>query len=351
MRLLRRRGAGGPPGPGTLPGPGVRRRPWWRRAGRALGVGALALVALLLASTALNLALVRYERATLAPYGERVRVGDGAVNVVDHGGEGPAVVLLGGLGTPAPALDFAPLARELEGHRVVVVEGFGYGYSDLEAPARTVENVSAELHAALAARGVEAPYVLMGHSLAGFYMLDYVDRYPGEVSAVVGIDPTVPAAGPEEPEDGGPGIPWQRLAADTGLLRWTLLVAPGLGEPDGPGYTPEERRRIRLMTAWNYGNPAVVDETRRIADNARRLRGVGYPPDLPVLVLLSRETVELRPEWLPRHEEQLRAVRRHELVVLDGGHYLHWTRSPEIAREVTGFLEHQGAGRAAPPAG
>ena len=59
-----------------------------------------------------------------------------------------------GLGTAAPALDFGPLVRQLEGYRVVVVEGFGYGYADLTAPERTARNVSQELHSALEAAGV-----------------------------------------------------------------------------------------------------------------------------------------------------------------------------------------------------
>ncbi|WP_188538515.1 alpha/beta fold hydrolase [Kocuria dechangensis] len=334
--------------PGDSPGPTRRRRPWWGRLGRLTGFAMLTLVVLLIVSTVLNYGLVQYERSTAEPYGERVEIGNGSVNVVDNGRDGPTVVLLSGLGTPAPAPDFGPLVRELGDYRVVVVEGFGYGYSDLTAPERTVQNVSEELHAALAATGVEEPYVLAGHSLAGFYILDYVNRYPGEVSAVVGIDTTVPAV--VEDDDGtaaedGRGIPWERLPSITGLLRWVLLVAPDLALPEGTAHTAEERDRILRMTVWNNANAAVTDETRRMGDNARDLEGVGFPAELPVLLLLAQDTMDQMPEWLPRHEEQLRGVRDHELVVLDGGHYLHWTRSPEIAATATGFLERHGVVR------
>ena len=328
--------------------PARRRRPWWRRLGRFAGFAVLAVVVLVIVSTVLNYGLVQYERSTAEPYGERVQIGNGALNVVDNGQDGPTVVLLSGLGTPAPALDFGPLVRELGGYRVVVVEGFGYGWSDLTAPERTVQNVSEELHAALAATGVEGPYVLAGHSLAGFYVLDYVNRYPEEVSAVVGIDTTVPAV--VEDEDGpasedGRGIPWERLPSITGLLRWVLLAAPDLALPEGTAHTADERDRILRMTVWNNANAAVTDETRRIGDNARDLDGVGFPAELPVLLLLAQDTMDSAPEWLPRHEEQLRGVRDHELVVLDGGDYLHWTRSPEIAGTTTEFLERHGVVR------
>jgi pimeloyl-ACP methyl ester carboxylesterase len=332
-----------------MPRTGRPARPWWRRLARFAGFAALGLLVLVLVSTGLSAVLTQYERTSTDPYGRRVAVEGGSVNVVDHAADGPTVVLLSGLGTPAPALDFGPLVRELDGYRVVVVEGFGYGYADMAAPERTVENVSQELHSALEAAGVEGPYMLAGHSLAGFYILDYVNRYPGEVSAVVGIDTTVPAFAADQdhaPAAEGGGVPWDRLASSTGLVRWVLLAAPDLALPADTAHTSEEREQIRRMTIWNFTNPAVTDETRRVGDNAQRLDEVGFPADLPVLMLLAQDTVDNSPGWLASHEEQLQGVDDHELAVLDGGHYMHWTRSPEIAARITAFLdEHDVAAR------
>ena len=104
-------------------------------------------------------------------------------------------MLLSGLGTPAPGLDFQPLVRELNGFDVTVVEGFGYGYSDAEAGPRSNENISNELHEAMATLHVPQPYVLAGHSISGFYLLDYANRYRSEVAAVIGIDASIPKPG------------------------------------------------------------------------------------------------------------------------------------------------------------
>ena len=35
----------------------------------------------------------------------------------------------------------------------------------------------------------------MGHSISGIYGIDYVNKYPNEVSAFVGIDSSVPTQG------------------------------------------------------------------------------------------------------------------------------------------------------------
>jgi len=247
-------------------------------------------------------------------------------------------VLLSGLGTVAPALDFAPLVRQLGDYDVVVVERFGYGYADMAGPPQNVENITTELHEALSKVGVQKPYVLVAHSIAGFYALSYVNRYPDEVSAVIGIDPTVPAAKADAAEPADGGINWGRILARTGVVRAAISLDPGLAEPPGGAFTADELERIHRMTIWNYGNPAMADETRRIASNATALRGIAYPDSLPVLYILAEETVQITPGWVQQHRDQLRNVGRHEVVVLEGPHYLHWTQSKAMAQLITDFI-------------
>jgi pimeloyl-ACP methyl ester carboxylesterase len=282
------------------------------------------------------------ERTATAPYGQRVQTSHGALNVArtpGNGRTGQTIVLLSGLGTPAPALDFAPLIRELGDCDVVVVEGFGYGYSDQPPVERTVENITAELHEALANAHVPRPYVLAGHSIAGFYTLAYANRYGNDVAAVIGIDPTVPAARTVHAEETGVasgGINWEGLIAVSGLPRWAATIAPGLVEPDGTAYTSRERDQIREMAIWNFGNPSVVDETNRIAENARKVQGMRYPDDLPVLTLLA--SAKETPADVALHESRLQNVRNHEIVALPGGHYLHWAHAPAMASKIMAFL-------------
>ena len=315
---------------------GLRKKPrrGWRRAGFAL----LAVVGLVLASTLLNLFLESRERATVQPYGERVAVAGGSLNVVRNGQQGQAIVLLSGLGTPAPGLDFQPLVRELNGFDVTVVEGFGYGYSDAEAGPRSNENISNELHQALAMLKVPRPYVLAGHSIAGFYLLDYANRYRSEVAAVVGIDATIPKPGDGPVAEPEPGINWARALAATGLVRAVASVAPAVVDPDSSAFTDDELKRMRMMSSWNFGNPAVADETARIANNAAALRGVTYPDDLPVLAFIADEGDDRTAEKVSAAETLLRNVTRHQVLPLQGGHYLHWKQAPRMADAIRGFL-------------
>lgn len=297
---------------------------------------------MLLVSTAANLLYEQAEKSSIRPYGERVAVSGGSLNVYRNGHSGQPVVLLSGLGTPAPALDFAPLIRELSGFDVIVVEGFGYGYSDMAASERTNRNISSELHEVLTKLQVRQPYVLAGHSIAGFYTLDYANRYPAEVAAVIGIDASISKATGEPVEDPQPGFNWARALSVTGLVRDVASLAPAFVNPEGDAFTSDELERMRLMGSWNFGNAAVADETARIANNAASLKDVTYPDGLPVLAFVADDKSGSVAAKTAAAQELLNNVRRHEIVTLEGGHYLHWTQSKRMAEIITTFLAAPG---------
>ncbi|WP_146755328.1 alpha/beta hydrolase [Arthrobacter sp. AQ5-05] len=284
-----------------------------------------------------NLVLGAVERANIDPYGEIANIPGGMVNVSVTGEGEQTVVLLAGYGTASPVLDFKPLVTELEdAYKVIVIERFGYGFSDLDATTRTVENISTELHDTLSKLGVNDSYVLVAHSLAGIYSLDYVNRFPGEVSALVTIDGTVPEDFAVAPTIGA----GQRLLSVTGWARWMIALNPAITAPSAPVgvYSEREIEQIRLMTIWNYANPAIIDENNRSAENFDAVAGMSYPAELPVLAFLSQQLIDTNGQWLPAHEQQLEPLDRSELVVLDGGHYLHWTHSEEMAESLNRFI-------------
>lgn len=303
---------------------------------RVLAIVGIVVVALVVLSTASNLIMGASERSSIRPYGETVTLERGDVNVSVTGDGEQTVVLLSGYGTATPTLDFAPLVEELQAdYTVVVVERFGYGYSDLGVTDRTVENISNELHDVLAELDVHEP-ILIAHSLAGIYSLDYVNRFPSEVSALATIDSSVP----EDFAIPADRSSWERALATIGVVRWVITLDPAMAEPAAPAgvYSQEQLEQIRLMNIWNYANPALIDENNRTAENFRDVAELRYPHDLPVLAFVSQQFVDANERWLPAHEQQLEHSNHSELVLLDGDHYLHWTHSPEMAAAIQSFL-------------
>lgn len=142
-----------------------------------------------------NLVCNKVEQGKIEPYGQLVSVDGKHMNVLIQGEGEETVVLLPGFGTASPALDFKMLVDELSPfYKVVVVEPFGYGLSDETDKERTADNMVTEVHEALQQLNIDR-FTLMGHSIAGIYGLNYVNKYPNEVNAFIGIDSSVPTQG------------------------------------------------------------------------------------------------------------------------------------------------------------
>jgi pimeloyl-ACP methyl ester carboxylesterase len=286
-----------------------------------------------LATTAtVNAVATRDEAGRIEPYGQRVPVGGRELNVVVSGDHGQTIVLLPGLGTAAPGLDFAPLIDELDDtYRVVAVEPFGTGLSDQTDVPRTAENIAAEVHEALQQLGIER-YVLAGHSISGVYALSYVEDYRDEVVAFVGIDSSVPGQpGADEPIATDAVV----LLRDLGISR--LLRGLAADPYDVEAYDDTTREQIRMLEARNTAAPTMIDEMGRVTDNFAEATGCTFPSDLPVLLFVVVDDSDVE-GWVELHEAQAASVSRGVVVRMAGEHYLHRTLSAELADGIRAFL-------------
>ena len=319
--------------PTTLPKPKRSRR---RRFLRVVVIVVATILALNLLSALTNAAMTRSEKASAVPYGQTVTLENGTVNVVRNGGTGPVLVMLSGYGTPAPGLDFAPLVRELDAFDVITIEGFGYGYADTDVTDRTVENITSEIHETLQRLGVTGPVILAGHSAGGLYTRYYANAYPGGVSAIIGIDPMAATASSLQV---GPALHIEATLRTLGLMRVASKLAPSLVTPPGGAFTADELHRIVQMTNWNYGNASLSDEWAHLGSNSTKAAAKPIPADVPTLEFLSTESIKFDATWLPMHEAELAGVTTHELVTVEGAHYLHWTQAPLLGRTITEFVD------------
>ncbi|MEU1887466.1 alpha/beta hydrolase [Micromonospora sp. WMMD987] len=297
-------------------------------------VGVLvALPVLLLATTAVvNVVATKSEASSISRYGQLVPVDGRRMNVVVAGSGAETIVLLPGLGTAAPALDFQPLIAQLEStYRVVAVEPFGTGLSDPADTDRTAANITREVHGALRHLGIDR-YVLMGHSIAGIYALTYAASYADELVAFVGIDSSVPdQPGWDDPIPTGVIVGLSRL----GVTRALAAIAddPYAGLP----YDERTREQLRLLTARNAAAPTMVNEMEYASANFAAVSGKTFPRELPVLLFVRSDDHDV-PGWVALHERQAASVENGRVVLLAGDHYLHHTRSAEIAQQTRAFL-------------
>ena len=77
------------------------------------------------------------------------------------------VLFLSGSGTPTPILDFKSLYALLEDdYRIVVIEKYGYGFSDIVDTERSFTTILRQDREALKKSGVEGPFILCPHSMS-----------------------------------------------------------------------------------------------------------------------------------------------------------------------------------------
>jgi pimeloyl-ACP methyl ester carboxylesterase len=105
-------------------------------------------------------------------------------------GEGePAVVLAGGLRTPAESWLEVQRAVARFTH-VVAYDRAGVGQSERRSGRASLGTLAAELRALLARARIEPPYVLVGHSIGGAVARVFAAEHADDVAGVVLVDAT-----------------------------------------------------------------------------------------------------------------------------------------------------------------
>ncbi|WP_144534103.1 alpha/beta hydrolase [Bacillus pumilus] len=278
-----------------------------------------------------NLISNEREKGKIEDYGQKVMVDGKQMNVLIQGDGKETIVLLPGYGTASPVLDFKPLVKELSPYyRVVVIEPFGYGLSDDTDKVRTSQNYVDEIHECLQKLNIKK-YTLMGHSISGIYGLEYVNQYEKEVQAFVGIDSSVPKQETDELP-----VSSLQLLNQSGLYRLLLKVNPD--QLVMPKVDDQTKAQIKMLTFRNFLDESQGSEADNFRNNFKNAQRLHFPKKLSVVFYLADQTEKETPSWKPMHEDLLKNVDHGKVVTFKGGHYLHHTRSKEIAADFKGFL-------------
>jgi pimeloyl-ACP methyl ester carboxylesterase len=106
-------------------------------------------------------------------------------------GHGPlTVVLEAGLGDTLDVWTNVQPLIAASCTRTIAYTRAGYPGSDVASGPRDARTIVAELRSELKRRGIQPPYVLVGHSLGGLYMQYFARHYPDEIEGLVLVDST-----------------------------------------------------------------------------------------------------------------------------------------------------------------
>lgn len=253
-------------------------------------------------------------------------------------GEGKhTIVFMSGWGTTSPILDFKPLYSRLsDENRIVVVEKFGYGFSDVVDGERDMDTILRQDREALQKAGIEAPYVLCAHSFSGYEATLWAQKYPDEVEAIVGLDMCTANSKSEE-----------MIKADAltgfavGEIRFEMAVGIGrIADFDTSGTLSNEENKILTEIACHkLLNDTVVNETDPDNEIAVNEEINSAPlPTVPMILYLSPDSMQYDEKWKKGAQAMVDASENGQLIKLDCGHYVHDFEYERISKDMKEFI-------------
>ena len=280
------------------------------------------------------------ERKLLTPLGKLVEVNGHNMSVYTEGEGDKTLVFLSGGGTCSPILDFKSLYSLLSNeYKIVVVEKFGYGFSDVVDEQRDIDTMLSETRMALEKAGIEGPYVLCPHSMSGLEALYWAQKYPEEVEAIIGLDMAVPAYY-DEMRISIPITKLGQYGAALGITRWI----PGLAESDAikAGTLSEEEKEIyRAVFYQRTATVTMIDEVKAVKDNAKTVKENGVP-QVPMLLFISNGsggTGFTEEMWRRIPKEYIAGCDNASYIELDCPHYVHDYEYEKISEEIRNLLK------------
>lgn len=280
------------------------------------------------------------EKDLLTPLGELVEVNGHNMSIYVEGDGDKTLVFMSGGGTCSPILDFKSLYSLLsDDYKIVVVEKFGYGFSDVVDENRDIDTILSETRMALDKVGIESPYVLCPHSLSGLEALYWAQKYPQEVEAIVGLDMAVPGYYDEMKIS----IPTVKLGYYGAVLGITRLI-PSLAESDAIKFGTLSEREKEIYRAVFYQKTATVtmiNEVKAVKDNANVVKENGIP-QVPMLLFISDGsggTGFTEEMWRSIPKEYISGHDNASYIELDCPHYVHDYEYEEISKEIRNFIK------------
>ena len=263
--------------------------------------------------------------------GELVTINGHKIHVYRAGNaDAPVIVFMSGHCTVSPVYDFKVLYEKLlHNFRVIVIEKFGYGYSDIYESSCDIDTLVSIQRQALEALGEAGPYILAPHSMSGLEAIRWKQKYPDDVSAIVGIDMATPLSFSVWTEED-----IKKAVRLMQVLR-RLKLASILSSVSSLSLTEDEFNQHRLLKKRNAFNTCCINEAKEVLNNTRVVDKDGNI-QCPTLLFSSNGKDQER-DWV-ENQQKFAKIMGARLISYDCGHYIHHFKSDEMCKEIIEFV-------------
>jgi len=290
--------------------------------------------------------IMRWRAAREYPaQGRLIDIGGRRMQIDCRGSGTPIVIFEAGLDTMGSLSWSAVHDSVAATTRACAYSRAGVMWSEPRAGKFETDNVARDLHALLLAAGERAPFVMVGHSLGGPYIMNFTRLYPQEVAGLVFVDASYPDQVGRMTQAAG-----KKMEAGLGVfkvanaLSWTGIPRLVAAHTDSPTIPAQTKLAEDAYISRSLG--AALQELESldaILSAAGQLRQLG---DRPIVVLTATKpypaailkamqmTTEqgrrIQTAWKEMHDEEASWSHhsRHELVP-DAMHYIQFDR-PDV---------------------
>jgi len=250
--------------------------------------------------------------------GKMVTVNNHKIHVYTEGDGNLNLIFMSGSGTYSPMYDFKALYSKMsDEYKITVIEKAGYGFSEISNMPRDIDILLYETRLALREININPPYILFPHSMSAIEALYWVQCYPDEIKAIIGIDPAFPPF--YEKLDITPLLQKMKKLSKiiNGYFKFLLtLIAMHLSPIKHGTLNKIDTKKCKALNYHRFLTNDMINESAIVKENAKKVN-IEKINKIPMLLFISNYS-----KW----EEEIREYTKDfnvEIVSYNAGHYLH----------------------------
>ncbi len=237
---------------------------------------------------------LKEEAVFLNMQGKMVTVNGHDMHVIDQGNKDADVTLLfiHSADIVDDSVALAPLFKELEkDYRLVMVERSGVGYSENSGSDRDIDNMLEETRLALEKAEIKGPFVVVAIGTGGLEALNWINKYPQEITSVIGINMNYPEQFADITTEQYCGffdyllVPFYKI----GGHRLVTSIYP----TDAYGiYTDTQMLTRKALISKGGFTQDMYNENLLMVENANKVATLGWPEDVKMRLIYANPFME-----------------------------------------------------------
>jgi hypothetical protein len=273
--------------------------------------------------------------------GKMVTVNNHKIHIYTEGRGTVTLVFMSGSGTCSPMYDFKTLfSRMSDEYQIAVVERAGYGFSEITNMSRDIDTILFETRTALKEANINPPYILFPHSMSAIEAFYWVQCYPDEIRAIIGVDPALPIH--YEMWDINSTLKKMKFYSKIINKRLKLLrpiIANILPPIKYDILVKSDKKTCKAISKQRILTNDMINETQMIKENAKKINKEALET-VPMLFFISngKEVGMKEGEWEKSFNNYTKELNT-KIVPLNAGHYLHDILPEEIANRSKIFIK------------